>query len=114
MAIASETTEQSQNGTLLHDQRVRQVSASRVSAAAYTFNPRGDARVGQLRLARRWRDEGALHQALCAYADMLTRYHHTPTAEAAAQELLEMIPALERQGMVYTVLGLFYQIEKAV
>jgi hypothetical protein len=113
MAIVRERVEQSQEATSPHEQRSQQSSASQSSSAVYVFDPMGEVRVARLRLARRWRDEGAIYQALCAYADMLTRYRQTPTADAAAEELLEMATMLARQGMFHTALGIFCTIDEA-
>jgi hypothetical protein len=110
MSTTRDEAPRSQNGTRPHDQRVLQTFASR---SVHPFDPMGDARVARLRLARTWRDEGAIFQALCAYNDMLVRFRHTPTAEAAAEELLEMATVLQREGMFYTALNIFSKIEAA-
>jgi hypothetical protein len=110
MEIVRERVEQSQQGTA---QRMQQLSASLSSRAVHVYDPMGEVRVARLRLARRWRDEGAIYQALCAYADMLTRYRQTPTADAAAEELLEMAIILARQGMFHTALSIFCTIDEA-
>ena len=112
MAIVRERVEQSQQGMSPREQRMQQSSASPFSPAAYVYDPVGEVRVARLLLARRWRDEGAIYQALCAYADMLTRYRHTPTADAAVEEMLEMATMLARQGMFHTALGIFSTIDE--
>jgi hypothetical protein len=110
MEIVRERVEQSRK---VSSQRVQPSSASPSSRAIHVYDPVGEVRVARLRLARRWRDEGAMYQALCAYADMLTRYRQTPTADAAVEELLEMATILARQGMFHTALGIFSTIDEA-
>lgn len=96
----------------LHSLNGHQASSSRSSRYPYSFDPLGTARVERLRLARRWRDEGSIYQALCTYADMMARYRDTPAGDAAAEELLEMASTLERQGMYYTALAVFSKIDQ--
>ncbi len=75
------------------------------------FEGRAAARVGWLRLARKWRDAGAEYQAIHAYTEILVRYPGGGTANAAAEEMLELANRLEDEGRFYTALNIFERLE---
>ncbi|HEX6509429.1 MAG TPA: hypothetical protein VF221_17510 [Chloroflexota bacterium] len=80
----------------------------------YVYDPLGEVRVARLRQAWAWMDEGAIYQALSAYADMLSRYTGTPTAAAAAEDLLEMVRLLVQEGRFYTALDVLRKVADGV
>lgn len=88
-------------------------SSSSSSPAQYVYDPLGDARVRRLRLARQWKETGATYEAIWAYTDMLFHYAGMNAAAAAAEELLEMVPAIEAEGRFYAALDIFRKIEHA-
>jgi hypothetical protein len=78
----------------------------------HRYDPQGVAWVERLRLARHWRDEGSIDQGLAAYGDMLDLWAGRPAADAAAEELLELQPFLERQEQYYTALAVVRHMEE--
>jgi hypothetical protein len=76
------------------------------------FEGRSAARVGRLRLARKWRDRGGSYQAIHAYTEILIRYPGQGVANAAAEELLDLADRLEDQGGFYTVLDILDRLER--
>jgi tetratricopeptide (TPR) repeat protein len=75
-------------------------------------NPRNAARLGLLHMAREWREQGSVYQALHAYEEILGRYPGTGVAAAATEELLEMARKLEAQGQFRGALEIFHKLEE--
>ncbi len=84
------------------------------SAPGMVFDPHGAIRVGMLRLARNWANEGHVYSAINTYREVLTRYPGTGVAAAAVEDMLELAQVLEQQGMYFTALNLFHTMEDLV
>lgn len=94
-----------EDGPRSHTASVRQSRRPR-----YAYDLQGEVRVARLRLAWSWLDAGALYQALGAYGEMLDQYRGTPTASAAAEDLLLMAALLMHQGKWYTALEVIRRV----
>lgn len=93
------------------NQQQEQQDGHRSLESGETFRPAGAARVGLLRLARKWRGAGNVHAAIYAYEQVLARYSGTSAANAAAEELIDLAEELEGYGWFYTALNIFNKVE---
>jgi len=76
------------------------------------FDPRAAMRLGLLRLARNWKDQGSTYQAIHAYTEVVVRYPQSGAADAAVEELLGMADKLAQQGRYYAALNIFNRLEQ--
>ena len=77
----------------------------------YAYNPSGAVQAALLRLASNWRATGSVHQAMAAYTEILVRYPGTGAAQAAAEDLVSLADALEKEGLFYTALSVLRKVE---
>lgn len=77
----------------------------------YVYNPSGAVQAALLRLATNWRATGSVHQAMAAYTEILVRYPGTGAAQAAAEDLVSLADALEKEGMFYSALAVLRKVE---
>ncbi len=92
----------------------RDVAVTEKPAPDMVFDPHGAIRVGMLRLARNWANEGHVYSAINTYREVLMRYPGTGVAAAAVEDMLELALFLERRGMYFTALNLFHTMEELV
>lgn len=85
-----------------------------VSQPGAVFDPHRAIRVGILRLARDWADEGHVYSAINTYRMVLRRYPGTGAAAAAVEDLLDLARYLQRNGMYFTALNIFNTLEELV
>ncbi len=90
----------------------RTVAVSEKPAPDWVFDPHGAVRVGMLRLARNWANEGHVYSAINTYREVLIRYPGTGVAAAAVEDMLELATYLEEKGMYFTALNLFHPMEE--
>ena len=82
------------------------------SGNARSYNPAQVARVGRLNMARAWRDQGSVYEAIKAYEEILAAYPGTGVAAAAVEDLTQMAQNLEAQGQFHAALDLYHRLEQ--
>jgi hypothetical protein len=62
-------------------------------------------------MARAWRDQGSVYEALQAYEEIVAAYPGTGVAAAAIEDLVEMARNLEADGKFHAALDLYHRLE---
>lgn len=86
--------------------------ARRGSGGRRAQSPAQVARLGRLRMAREWRDQGSVYEAIHAYEEILVAYPGTGVAATAVDDLVEMAKKLEADGQFHAALDLYHRIEQ--
>lgn len=76
------------------------------------FDPVHAAQTGLLHLAWQWQRAGAPIRAIHAYMELLMRYPHTPAADAAVADLVELSDKLVSEGHFHIAFGIYDQLEE--
>jgi len=66
----------------------------------------------QWRMARRWEEQGKLHQAIAAYCQLAERWPRTPAARLALGRMMALATDLERRGAERLALDLYRKLEE--
>ena len=70
------------------------------------------ARTPMLRMAKHWRANGQINQAIGAYTQLMRRYPGSEEARDAATEILSLAQAYELQGQYRMAMSLYEKLER--
>jgi len=86
-------------------------AVSRPAPQWHSFDPVAATQAGMLNLAWKWQEAGAPIRAIHTYVELLVRYPHTPGADAAVADLVELSNILAQQGQFHTALAIYDHLE---